>query len=175
MPDSVSELQRRQSLGMLTASSVLQTARPDPASSASAPWTSSAHLAFIYVALYLLALAQGFHRPCAEALGADQFTPSDGNPSPRESRSSYFNWFHFFISWGYATSTTVLSYLEDNAGWAVGFGTCWATMVLCLAVFLLGARTYRTEQPVDGSPLVATMSAWAARFFRRKDAASTEQ
>jgi len=162
---------------MLTASSVLQTARPDPASSASAPWTSSAHLAFIYVALYLLALAQGFHRPCAEALGADQFTPSDGNPSPRESRSSYFNWFHFFISWGYATSTTVLSYLEDNAGWAVGFGTCWATMVLCLAVFLLGARTYRsTEQPVDeGSPLVATMSSWAARVFRRKDTTTTER
>ena len=126
MSDTVSELQRRQSLGMLTASSVLQTARPHPASSASGPSTSVAHLAFIYVALYLLALAlaQGFHRPCAEALAADQFTPSDGNPSPRVSRSSFFNWFHFFISWGYATSTTVLSYLEDNAGWAVGFGTC---------------------------------------------------
>lgn len=168
MSDSVSDLQRRQSLGMLTASSVLQTARPHPATSAAAPSTSPAHLAFIYVALYLLALAQGFHRPCAEALGADQFTAS-------ASRSSFFNWFHLFISFGYATSTTVLSYLEDNAGWAVGFGTCWATMVLCLAVFLLGARTYRTEQPVgDGSPLVATMSAWAARVFRRKDATSTE-
>ena len=114
---------------MLTVSSVLQTAQPHPASSP--PSTSPARLAFIYVALYLLTLAQGFHRPCAEALAADQFTPSDGNPSPRVSRSSFFNWFHFFISWGYATSTTVLSYLEDNAGWAVCFGTCWATMVLC--------------------------------------------
>ncbi|CAO2144005.1 unnamed protein product [Urochloa humidicola] len=52
------------SLGMLTTSSTLQPSRPHPP-------TSPARLAFFYAALYLLALAQGFHRPCAEALGAD--------------------------------------------------------------------------------------------------------
>ncbi|CAL4953481.1 unnamed protein product [Urochloa decumbens] len=162
------------SLGMLTASSAL--------SASSAPSTTSpAHVTFIYVALYLLALAQGFHRPCAEALGADQFAPmSDGggggDPSSRASRSSYFNWFHFSISWGYATSTTALSYLEDNAGWAAGFAACWAATALSLAVFLLGARTYRAEQPaVDGSRLVETVRAWAASVFRRKDDTSTQR
>ncbi|KAG2602250.1 hypothetical protein PVAP13_5KG663000 [Panicum virgatum] len=162
------------SLGMLTASSALQAAQPHSASSP--PSTSPAHLTFIYVALYLLALAQGFHRPCAEALGADQFALSDGgDPSSPASRSSYFNWFHFSISWGYATSTTALSYVEDNAGWTAGFGACWAVMVLSLAVFLLGARTYRAEEPVDGSRFVETVRAWAARFFHRKDAAGTER
>ncbi|XP_062207612.1 protein NRT1/ PTR FAMILY 5.16-like [Phragmites australis] len=157
------------SLGMLTVSSALEASQPLAASS-----PSSARLAFFYVALYLLALAQGFHRPCIETLGADQFSPSDGDPGARASRSSYFNWFHFSISWGYAASTTAVSYVDDNVGWTVGFGVCWATMVLCLAVFLLGARTYRAEQPVDGSPFVETVSAWAARVFHRKDDSGTE-
>ncbi|KAK3162602.1 hypothetical protein QOZ80_1BG0091440 [Eleusine coracana subsp. coracana] len=156
------------SLGMLTLSALLQTR---PASSASS--VPAARLSFFYVALYLLALAQGFHRPCAEALGADQFAPSDGEPGARASRSSYFNWYHFSISWGYVISTTALSYIEDNVGWAVGFGVCWATMMLCLAVFLIGARTYRAEQPVDADPCLEAVRAWAARvLLRRKDAAA---
>ncbi|CAO2195410.1 unnamed protein product [Urochloa humidicola] len=164
------------SLGMLMASSALQTSKPHAANSAPST-TSPAHLTFIYAALYLLALAQGFHRPCAEALGADQFALNDGggDPSSRASRSSYFNWFHFSISWGYATSTAALSYLEDNAGWTAGFAACWAATALSLAVFLLGARTYRAEQPVDGSRLAETVRAWAASVFRRKDDTSTER
>ncbi|CAO2167203.1 unnamed protein product [Urochloa humidicola] len=165
------------SLGMLTVSSALQTpSKPHPASSAPST-TSPAHLTFMYAALYLLALAQGFHRPCAEALGADQFALSDdgGDPSSRASRSSYFNWFHFSISWGYATSTTALTYLEDNAGWTAGFAACWVTVALSLAVFLLGARTYHAEEPVDGSRFVDTVRAWAASVFQRKDGTSTER
>ncbi|TVU36358.1 hypothetical protein EJB05_18290, partial [Eragrostis curvula] len=152
---------------MLTVSSTLQTPQSQP--------PSTARLSFFYVALYLLALAQGFHRPCTEALGADQFAPGDADPGARASRSSYFNWFHFFISWGYFVSTTVLSYIEDNVGWTVGFGVCWATMVLCLAVFLLGARTYRAEPAVDTNPFLEAVRAWAARVFRRKDASDASE
>ncbi|CAO2195408.1 unnamed protein product [Urochloa humidicola] len=154
------------SLGMLTGSSMLQTARSPPSS-------SPGRLAFFYVALYLLALAQGFYGPCGEAFGADQFAPSDdgADPSVPAFRSSYFNWFHFSLSWGYAIATAGLSYVEDNAGWTVGFGVCWAAMVLYLVVFSLGTPTYRAKQrPKDGGPFAETMRAWAARVFRRKDA-----
>ncbi|KAL6840134.1 hypothetical protein ACP4OV_029944 [Aristida adscensionis] len=164
------------SLGMLTASSVLQTPEPHAASSSSVS-ASPGQLAFFYVALYLLALAQGFYGPCGEALGADQFAaPSDGGGDPAF-RSSYFNWYHFSISWGYAIATAGLSYVEDNVGWTVGFGACWAAMAACLVVFLLGTPTYRAEQPVDGGLLAKTVRAWAARalVFRRKDTASSER
>ncbi|KAL6840135.1 hypothetical protein ACP4OV_029945 [Aristida adscensionis] len=159
------------SLGILTASTAVRTPQPHPRTSP----PSTAWLTFFYVALYLLALAQGFHRPCAEALGADQFAPSDGDPSARASRSSYFNWFHFSISWGYAIATAGLSYVEDNVGWTLGFGVCWATMVLYLAVFLLGTRRYRAERPVDGGRFAGTVQAWAAWLFRRKDATAAER
>ncbi|CAO2167200.1 unnamed protein product, partial [Urochloa humidicola] len=104
------------SLGMLTASSIMVQTASSP------PSASPGRLAFFYIALYLLALAQGFYGPCGEAFGADQFVPRDGDPSAPAVRSSYFNWFHFSISWGYAIATAGLSYVQDNAGWTVGFG-----------------------------------------------------
>lgn len=161
------KLYPRQSLGMLTLSSALQ--RPPPHHASSPPSTPVARHAF-FVALYLMALAQGFHRPCTEAFGADQFAASDGGDSgAHAARSSYFNWYHFSISWGYALSSTVLSYLEDNVGWTVGFGTCWAAMVLGFAIFLLGTRTYHAEQPVGGSQFVEAVRALTAKVFRGKD------
>ncbi|CAO1942445.1 unnamed protein product [Urochloa humidicola] len=161
------------SLGMLTISSMLRAPQPHAAGS-----PSSSTLAFFYVALYLVALAQGFHRPCVEALGADQFAPSDGgdDPSAAASRSSYFNWFHFSISWGYAIAAVALSYVEDNIGWTVGFGACWATMALYLAVFLLGSRTYRAEKPTAGvRSFTETVRSWAAKVLHRKDDTDTER
>ncbi|BAF26079.1 protein NRT1/ PTR FAMILY 5.10 [Oryza sativa Japonica Group] len=169
------------SLGMLTASSssmAAQRATSPPSSSA-----GGAVVVVFYAALYLLALAQGFHTPCAEAFGADQFEREGdddggggGGARRPASRSSYFNWYHFSISWGYVISTTLLSYVDENVGWTVGFAACWATMVLYLAVFLLGTGTYRrAERPaIDGA--AAARRAWTARFFfffsrNRKDAA----
>uniref|UniRef100_A0ACD5XC77 Uncharacterized protein n=1 Tax=Avena sativa TaxID=4498 RepID=A0ACD5XC77_AVESA len=149
------------SLGMLTASSMLQTRRPPPSnchntSAVCSPPLSTpspAQLVFFYVALYLLALAQGFNKPCSEALGADQFGHGDS-----ASRSSYFNWYHFSISWGYATAATAVTYVQENVGWTVGFAACWAAMVVYLAVFLLGTGTYRTEQPIDGGSSLARLT-----------------
>ncbi|KAG8038805.1 hypothetical protein GUJ93_ZPchr0643g7041 [Zizania palustris] len=176
------------SLGMLMVSSMLQATHPphpvschDAAKACSPPPPPVGHLVLFYAALYLLALAQGFHKPCSEALGADQFAPSDAGA--RASRSSYFNWYHFALSWGYATSTSLLSYVEDNVGWTVGFAACWVTMVVYLAVFLLGTGTYRVEQPVDVPPLTrlaetsaAAARAWMAKVFSpNKDAVRTER
>uniref|UniRef100_A0A0E0CAX3 Major facilitator superfamily (MFS) profile domain-containing protein n=1 Tax=Oryza meridionalis TaxID=40149 RepID=A0A0E0CAX3_9ORYZ len=102
-------------------------------------------VAFCYVALYLLALGQGFHRPCAQAMGADQF--SESNPGGLASRSSFFNWINFSVSCGYVVSTTGISYVQDNVSWGIGFGACWAMMLMSLFVLLLGTGTYRPEQP----------------------------
>ncbi|KAG0540344.1 hypothetical protein BDA96_03G400500 [Sorghum bicolor] len=91
-------------------------------------------------------------------------------PSAPAFRSSYFNWFHFSMSWGYAIATAGLSYVQDNAGWTVGFGACWTALALCLAVFLLGTRIYRAKQrPVDGGTFAEAVRALGARVFRRKN------
>uniref|UniRef100_A0A0E0CAX5 Major facilitator superfamily (MFS) profile domain-containing protein n=1 Tax=Oryza meridionalis TaxID=40149 RepID=A0A0E0CAX5_9ORYZ len=181
------------SFGMLVVSSTLEPTHLRPAScngGATAcsppPLSPTARHAFFYGALYLLALAQGFHQPCSEACGADQFAAAsddaDADPAANASRSSYFNWFHFSISCGYTVAITVLSYVEDNVGWTAGFAACLATMAVYLAVFLLGTGTYRVERPVDGAPLArlaktsaAAARAWTRKVFSRKDAICTER
>jgi peptide/histidine transporter 3/4 len=37
--------------------------------------------------------------------------------------------------------------VQDNVSWGIGFGACWAMMLVSLFVFLLGTGTYRPEQP----------------------------
>uniref|UniRef100_A0A0E0JRM0 Uncharacterized protein n=1 Tax=Oryza punctata TaxID=4537 RepID=A0A0E0JRM0_ORYPU len=177
-------------LGMLTISSVMQPTHPHPVSCHDAaaaclppPPPSLTRLVFFHAALYLLALAQGFHNPCSEAFGADQFAPPS-DPGARASRSSYFNWYNFSNSCGYAISNTAMSYVEDNVSWTVGFAACFATTAVYLPVFLLGTPAYRAEQPVDGAPAplarlakksLSAARAWTARVFPRKDAICTER
>ena len=103
---------------MLTVSSMVPPPHPQPAacqdaSAACSPPASPARAAFFYVTIYMVALAQGFHKPSAQALGADQFTRS--TPEGVSSRSSFFNWLHFSMSWGYIVAAVVaLSYMQDS-------------------------------------------------------------
>uniref|UniRef100_A0ACD5XC73 Uncharacterized protein n=1 Tax=Avena sativa TaxID=4498 RepID=A0ACD5XC73_AVESA len=170
---------------MLTVSSMLPPPpHPPPAacqdaSAACSQPASAARTAFFYGTIYLVALAQGFHKPNAQAIGADQFSTSA--PDGVASRSSFFNWLHFSMSWGYIVAVVALSYVQDNVGWAAGFGASWAMMLVSLSVFLLGTRTYRAERPRDRRALARLTKTFAAMarscmdwILRRRGTMDTE-
>ncbi|KAM7256538.1 hypothetical protein ACFE04_012279 [Oxalis oulophora] len=90
-----------------------------------------------FFALYLVAVAQGGHRPCVQAFGADQFDEDDRD------KSSFFNWWFCCTSGAVVVSLFILSYIQDNLSWVLGFGIPCIVMVLALVVFLLGTKTYR--------------------------------
>ncbi|KAJ4747754.1 Protein NRT1/ PTR FAMILY 5.10 [Rhynchospora pubera] len=131
--------------GMLALSAVLPPLQPSQCDSRSMNISycgaTSFQLAFFFTSLYLVAFAQGFEKPCGLAFGADQFDQND--PKECASRSSFFNWWYFAMSIGATVAVIVLSYIQDNIGWGLGFETPSIIMILALIIFLLGTSTYR--------------------------------
>ncbi|XP_044329508.1 protein NRT1/ PTR FAMILY 5.10-like [Triticum aestivum] len=135
-----------QGYGMITLASTLPAESSLPVGdihSSSGP--SSLQVAFFYASLYIIALAQGADKPCALAFAADQFDAE--HPRERASRSSLFNWWFFSMAVGISIAVAVVSYIQENVGWGIGFGMLCAIMICTFIVFLSGTPTYRFCAP----------------------------
>nr|GEV27966.1 proton-dependent oligopeptide transporter family [Tanacetum cinerariifolium] len=94
-----------------------------------------------FISLYLVAIAQGGHKPCVQAFGADQFDTN--NPEERKAKSSFFNWWYFGLCSGSTVGIFTVSYIQDNLSWGLGFGIPSIIMGFALIIFLSGTMTYR--------------------------------
>ncbi|KAJ3707708.1 hypothetical protein LUZ61_011413 [Rhynchospora tenuis] len=140
--------------GMLALSAVLPPLKPSECHSHSINIScgpNSFQLAFFFVSLYLVAIAQGFDKPCGLAFGADQFDQSD--PQECASRSSFFNWWYFSMCIGITIAVIVASYIQDNIGWGLGFGMLSIIMIPAFIMFLLGTGIYRLHVTEKKSPI----------------------
>ncbi|ONK56564.1 uncharacterized protein A4U43_C10F10100 [Asparagus officinalis] len=116
-------------LAMLTLSAILPSL------------SQQSQVILVYFSLYLVAFAQGGHKPILEAFGADQF--DENNPQELISRSSFFNWWYFGMNIGITVTIVVLTYVQDNISWGLGFGIPCILVVIALVVFLMGTKSYR--------------------------------
>lgn len=114
---------------------------------------SHLQVAFFFFSLYLIALSQGGHKPCIQAFGAHQFDLDDDRE--RRAKSSFFNWWNFYLSTSVLVGLLVLSYIQDNLSWELGFGIPCIVMCFSLTAFLLGSFTYRFPiNPDQRNPFV---------------------
>ncbi|XP_068647612.1 protein NRT1/ PTR FAMILY 5.4-like [Aristolochia californica] len=127
-----------------------------------------------FLALYLVAIGQGSHRPSVQALGADQF--DEETEEERKAKSSFFNWWFFGVCGAAATAALLIVNIQEHVGWTVGFGISTTAMALSLCIFLIGQKTYRCH-PLKGSPVtqVAQVFVAAARKWSLQSAGTTPE
>lgn len=122
-------------------------------------------MAFLYVALYTIALGSGGIRPCVSSFGADQFDVE--NSKEREQLPRFFNGFYFMITFGIFLSLTVVVYISEYISWAWGFGTLSIAMAAANIIFFLGTPFYRHRIP-SGSPLTRFVQVMIAALRKRR-------
>ncbi|XP_076920305.1 protein NRT1/ PTR FAMILY 5.10-like [Bidens hawaiensis] len=111
------------------------------------PCSPKIQVVIFFISLYLVAFAQGGHKPCVQAFGADQF--DSDNSEELKSKSSFFNWWYFGLCAGPTVGIFVLSYIQDNLSWGLGFGIPCVIMGFALIVFLFGTTTYRFHEKIE--------------------------
>ncbi|KAF7005081.1 hypothetical protein CFC21_020228 [Triticum aestivum] len=135
--------------GMITLASTIPTQQTSSLDNDYSSHPSSVKVAFFYISLYLIAIAQGADKPCGLAFAADQFDPD--HPQECAARCSFFNWWYFSIAIGIAVAVALVSYIQENLGWGIGFGSLCVIMISAFIVFLLGSPSYRLYAPTPGS------------------------
>ncbi|XP_042503168.1 protein NRT1/ PTR FAMILY 8.3-like isoform X4 [Macadamia integrifolia] len=137
-------------MGTLTLSASVPAFRPPPCSGSVCTDTTPAQYAVFFCSLYLIALGTGGIKPCVSSFGADQFDDTD--PRERVKKGSFFNWFYLSINIGALISSSFIVWIQDNAGWGLGFGIPTLFMGLSVIIFFSGTPLYRFQKP-GGSPL----------------------
>ncbi|OAY25403.1 protein NRT1/ PTR FAMILY 8.3 [Manihot esculenta] len=148
----------------LTLSASVPALKPPECTGSLCPPASPAQYAVFFFGLYLIALGTGGIKPCVSSFGADQFDDTDSKE--RVKKGSFFNWFYFSINIGALVSSSFLVYIQDNAGWGLGFGIPALFMGIAIASFFSGTPLYRFQKP-GGSPITRMCQVLVASFHKR--------
>ncbi|KAK6163070.1 hypothetical protein DH2020_002911 [Rehmannia glutinosa] len=118
-----------------------------------------------FIALYILSIGEGGHKPCVQTFAADQF--DENIPQEKAAKSSFFNWWYVGIVCGATAAVLVVIYVEDYVGWSLGFGMLAVAVAAALVVFLAGSWGYRRQAPV-GSPFTRVAQVVVAAARKRR-------
>ncbi|KAK4775945.1 hypothetical protein SAY87_023906 [Trapa incisa] len=122
------------------------------------------HEVVFFIAIYLVSIGTGGHKPALESFGADQF--DDDHAQERKSKMSYFNWWNFGLCSGLLLGVTVIIYIQDHVNWGAADVILAVVMALSLIIFIAGRPFYRYRVPA-GSPLTPMLRVLVAAFAKR--------
>uniref|UniRef100_A0A6M2ECU9 Major facilitator superfamily (MFS) profile domain-containing protein n=1 Tax=Populus davidiana TaxID=266767 RepID=A0A6M2ECU9_9ROSI len=128
------------------------------------PKPRKVHEVVFFLAIYLISVGTGGHKPSLESFGADQF--DENHDEERKKKMSYFNWWNFGLCCGLLFGVTVVVYVQDHVGWGAGDIILTAVMALSLVIFIIGRPFYRYQVPT-GSPLTPMLQVLVAAIRNR--------
>ncbi|XP_051131685.1 protein NRT1/ PTR FAMILY 5.6-like [Andrographis paniculata] len=147
---------------LLTMSRVVPGLKPCDSTICQAP--RKIHESIFFVAMYLISIGTGGHKPSLESFGADQF--DDDHPQERRKKMSFFNWWNLGLCGGLVLGVTVIVYIQDRIGWAAADIILTAVMALTILIYFLGRPVYRFRKP-SGSPFTPLMQVLVAAISNR--------
>lgn len=123
------------------------------------------HEIIFFIALYMISVGTGGHKPALESFGADQF--DEGHAEERKQKMSFFNWWNSGLCAGLVLGVTVLVYIQEKAGWGVSCIVSASVMICTIFIFVSGRKSYRYREPA-GSPFTQIFQVIVAAFRKRK-------
>ncbi|KAE9611018.1 hypothetical protein Lal_00015804 [Lupinus albus] len=122
------------------------------------------HSVFFFIAIYLISIGTGGHKPSLESFGADQF--DEENVEERKQKMSFFNWWNFGLCSGLILGVTLIVYLQEHVNWGVADIILTVVMALSLFIFIIGRTLYRYRDPI-GSPFIPLLQVLVAAISKR--------
>lgn len=149
-----------QAMLLMTLTAVFPFLRPPPCSSGPCDPPTQWQLGIIYAVIALVTVGLGGTRFTPATFGAAQFDEASD-------RDTFFSW---HVTGMYVSSIvggTGIIYIEEYAGWTVGFGLSAVISLLGLVLFLTGRPYYRNPKP-DINAFVDIFRDMATRVKKRK-------
>ncbi|XP_047314726.1 protein NRT1/ PTR FAMILY 1.2-like [Impatiens glandulifera] len=115
-----------------------------------------AQLGLLFSAFGIMAIGLGGIKPCSLAFGADQFDKrgsdaddDDDSPSNNNQRvlETFFTWYYASTAVSVIIAFTGIVYIQDHAGWKIGFGIPAIFMFFACLFFFLASSLYYKEKP----------------------------
>ncbi|KAI7734139.1 hypothetical protein M8C21_018446 [Ambrosia artemisiifolia] len=133
---------------MLTISASVTSLRPAPCNTdtSNCPSATPGQSAFLYSALALVALGTGGVKPNVPSFGADQHDENDERELSY--KYTFFNLFFLSIKVGALLGLTVMVYIEQEKGYAWGFGLPTGIMFASVVILAAGFPRYRYKKPM---------------------------
>ncbi|KAF8393393.1 hypothetical protein HHK36_021636 [Tetracentron sinense] len=132
-------------LGMilLWLTTMIPQARPPPCnqSTNSCESPSPSQLVLLFSSFGLMSIGAGGIRSSSIAFGADQLDRRD-NPENKRVLETFFSWYYVSASLSAVIAITVIVYIQEQMGWAVGFGVPVILMFLSALFFFLASPFY---------------------------------
>lgn len=107
---------------------------------------TATQLLLLFLSFGLISIGAGCIRPCSIAFGADQLTIKENSKNERL-LDSYFNWYYTSIGASTIVALGVITYIQENLGWKIGFGVPAALMLISALSFTLGSPFYVKLKP----------------------------
>ncbi|KAK1416854.1 hypothetical protein QVD17_25971 [Tagetes erecta] len=122
---------------------------------------------FLIIAFMFISIGGGGVKPCSLAFGAEQIDNTK-NPNNKRTLESFFGWYYAFAMIAILVAYTAIVYIQDHAGWKIGFGVPIILALLSVILFFVASPLYvktRVEKSIFTSLVQVIVVAYKNRKF----------